>query len=192
MPELITPSEYARRRGVSHSAVAKAIAKGRISTILGENGRPMIDPKVADIQWAQNTDPQQSARANAPKGDRGRPADGGGGMDGDVGNGAAYWNARTKREHAEAEMAEMKRRQMAGELVERSRVQAAAFTYGRLIRDSVLGVPVRLAPELVRLTDAWEIEQRIAEALRLVLEDVAKMNKADLERALGQWNGSIG
>lgn len=186
MPELITPSEYARRRGVSHSAVAKAIAKRRISTILGENGRPMIDPKVADIQWAQNTDPQQSARANAPKGDRGRPADG------DGGNGAAYWNARTMREKAEAEMAEMKRRQMAGELVERSSVEAAAFTYGRVIRDSVLGVPVRLAPELVRLTDAWEIEQRMAEALRLVLEDVAKMNKADLERALGRWNGSIG
>ena len=48
--ELITQAEYARRRGVAKSAVAKAVAEGRITLINGK-----VDPAVADIQWAQNT-----------------------------------------------------------------------------------------------------------------------------------------
>lgn len=50
MPELITPTEYARRTARHHSTVLKAIRTGRISLIDGK-----IDPEVADIQWAKNT-----------------------------------------------------------------------------------------------------------------------------------------
>lgn len=57
--ELITQAEYARRRGVAKSAVAKAVAERRITLIEGR-----IDPSVADIQWERNT------RARA---DSGRP-----------------------------------------------------------------------------------------------------------------------
>ncbi len=185
MPELITPAEYSRRRGVSKEAVSKAIEAGRISTIPGDNGRKMIDPEVADIQWAKNTDPLQAARANAPKGDR-VPAASGGGVAPAAGseNGSAYWDARTEREKSEAAMAEMKRRQMEGDLVERERVNTAAMALGRMTRDAVLGVPTKLAPELAHLTDAWEIERRMAEALRKVLDDVAKMSADDLARAM--------
>jgi phage terminase Nu1 subunit (DNA packaging protein) len=180
MPELITPAEYSRRRGVSKEAVSKAIEKGRITTIPGENGRKLIDPEVADIQWAKNTDPLQSQRANAPKGDRGQ-----GGGSGDGGdNGSAYWDARTLREQSDAAIADMKRRQMEGDLVERRRVEEASMRIGRMLRDAVLGVPTKLAPEVSHLTDAWEIEQRMASVLRQVLDDVAKMTADDLERAM--------
>lgn len=40
---------------------------GRISTVPGPNGRKMINPEEADIQWKKNTDQKQSARANASK-----------------------------------------------------------------------------------------------------------------------------
>jgi len=184
MPELITPAEYSRRRGVSKEAVRKAVEKGRITTIPGENGRKLIDPEVADIQWAKNTDPLQSQRANAPKGERGQPA-AGGGSGGEGGDGSAYWDARTLREQSEAAIADMKRRQMEGDLVERKRVEEAAMRIGRMLRDAVLGVPTKLAPEVSHLSDAWEIEQRLSAALRQVLDDVAKMTTDDLARAMG-------
>ena len=49
--ELISQREYARRRGVTHVAVQRAIKAGRISTVNGK-----IDPAVADQEWQQNTD----------------------------------------------------------------------------------------------------------------------------------------
>ena len=48
--ELITQSEYARRRGVAKSAVAKAVSERRITLVDGK-----IDPVIADIQWQRNT-----------------------------------------------------------------------------------------------------------------------------------------
>jgi hypothetical protein len=63
--ELITQAEYARRRGVAKSAVAKAVAERRITLIEGR-----IDPSVADIQWERNT----RARADSGRASSARPS----------------------------------------------------------------------------------------------------------------------
>jgi hypothetical protein len=65
MAERISRAEYAKRRGVSRSAVTKAVRSGRITLIDGQ----WIDPVAADAQWAHHTDPTQSLRAS-----RGRAA----------------------------------------------------------------------------------------------------------------------
>ncbi len=49
--ELISQREYARRLGVSHVAVQRAVKAGRISTVNGK-----IDPAQAGQQWQENTD----------------------------------------------------------------------------------------------------------------------------------------
>lgn len=67
MSNLITQAEYSRHRGCSREAVRQAIEAGRISTLPGPNGRKLIDPDVADIEWKRNTDQKQSERANASK-----------------------------------------------------------------------------------------------------------------------------
>lgn len=54
---------YAQHRGVSHTAVAKAIKAGRIS--VEPDGK--IDPAKADAQWARNTLPSQNLNAGAVK-----------------------------------------------------------------------------------------------------------------------------
>ena len=46
--------QYAAHRGVSHTAVGKAISSGRIS--LEPDGS--IDPVTADRQWDAQTDPE--------------------------------------------------------------------------------------------------------------------------------------
>lgn len=179
MTTLISPAEYARRRGVSREAVSKAIDTGRISTVQGDTGRKMIDPEVADIQWAKNTDPAQSARANAHK--AAVPPS----PRSDDQQGSAYWDAHTRREIAAANKEELLHKKLAGELVERAKVENAAFGIGRMLRDSVLGLPTRLAPELAPMTDAFAIETKLRDALRKVLADIAKITADDLAKAIG-------
>ncbi len=46
---------YAKQRGASPEAVSKAVRSQRISTIRTPDGRRLIDPEVADREWAANT-----------------------------------------------------------------------------------------------------------------------------------------
>lgn len=183
--------EYARHRetrglpGATLASVQKAIASGRIVTIPDEKGRPRIDAEVADIQWSRNTDPDQSARANGgrelPQVPGGVSAPAGAGEGERDSN--AYWDARTRREVAEAALAERKLEELSGRLVKREAVERAAFEAGRLLRDMVLTVPTKLAAELAAVSDPREIEQRIRAELRTVLDELARLTRTGLEAA---------
>src|SRR5262245_32349669 len=72
----ISKAEFARRIGVSHPAVSKAIRDGRIS--VRADGR--IDYESARQQWIKNTDPERSAvksskAAERPQNDTGAVSD---------------------------------------------------------------------------------------------------------------------
>lgn len=175
MPNLITPAEYSRRRGCSREAVSQAIEAGRISTLPGPNGRKMIDPEVADIQWKKNTDPKQSERANAAK--RGEAPSGGGDQ-----AGSEYWESKARREKAEAIMAELRAAELAGSLVSVERVRAASMRMSRMLRDSLLAIPPKIAPTLATESDSHAIEQALADSLRRALNDIAGMTAHDLEQ----------
>jgi len=53
--ELITASEFARRIGVSETAVRRAIKDGRISAWYDYRGRKRIDPETATQEWMVNS-----------------------------------------------------------------------------------------------------------------------------------------
>jgi hypothetical protein len=55
---------------------------------------------------------------------------------------------------------------------------------GRMTRDSVLGVPSRIAPVLANEGDAHKIEQLLIEYLRRALDDTAKLSVSDLTAPL--------
>jgi phage terminase Nu1 subunit (DNA packaging protein) len=171
MKKLLTQAQYARHRGVSRAAVSQAISAGRISLVLGPDGTKGIDPAVADVQWAANTDQAQSARANASKRLPGN---------GDP-HGADYLKSRARREQAEADMAEMRAAELAGQLVSAERVRLAASRMARMLRDAVLGVPSRIAPTIAAETDAHLIEQALLASLRRALDDTARLSASDLE-----------
>ncbi len=193
--QLVSLREYARSRearnlpGGSLRAVQKAIASGRISTVADEKGRQKIDSEVADIQWNSNTDPEQSMRAN-PGRDIGLPAASAAQTSApapaseDGPKSSAYWEARTRREQAEAEQSEIKLREMAGELVQRAAVKRASYEAGRLLRDMVLAIPGAIAPELAHLTEAREVEIRLIDELRKVLDQVARVTETSLDRRI--------
>lgn len=203
--QLMGYREYARHReerglpGTTLRAVQRAIETNRISTIPDEAGRARIDPAVADIQWASNTDVEQSLRSNAPQiaaGRIGDPASMGApaaGVPAGITQAAAaespYFAAKTAREQAEAEMAQLELAKMQGQLCDTDGARRAAFNAGRMLRDMLLTIPTKLAPELAGCTDRPTIERRLREELRKPLEHIARLSATPAETENGEDHG---
>jgi hypothetical protein len=135
---------YAAHRGVSHTAVQKAIASGRISTLA--DGR--IDPAVADREWDANT--------LYP-----------------VGGASQYGQARTVHETYRARLAKLDYEERIGHLVAAAEVRDAAFNTYRRFRDAMLNIPNRIAPVLAAENDAAVVHEVLAAAIREALGEFA-------------------
>lgn len=164
--ELISQADYARRRGVAKSAVAKAVKEKRITLIDGK-----IDPAVADIQWAQNTRARaDSGRAGAAQLSLNADAapaviDAPEGPESVV---AAddYQALRIRRERAAVETAERENQKAAGTLIDRASAVLAVFDVMRALRDSVMAAPQQAAAKVLGLSDTREIERVFVDELR--------------------------
>lgn len=133
--ELISQREYARRLGVSHTAVQQAIASGRISTLAGR-----INPAVANREWQENTDQSKPRNriTGAPK--HRRKPDGPPlpmrltaalGAEGDDGAVAGYARARAARELYQAQIAKIELDRQRGILIRADEVRLRAFSTAR-------------------------------------------------------------
>jgi hypothetical protein len=168
MPELISPSEYARRRGVHHTAVHKAIKSGRILLIDGK-----IDPEVADIQWEKNTRPRVDYM-RAPVQACASPAQ-------PLPDSAVSQTlydlqlARAKREYHEANLAEMRERQKAGELVLVREVHLRYTTLAAQFRAAIERIPDKLATRLAAESNADAVHALLMKELDQALIDMARM-----------------
>lgn len=186
MPELISAEALAPMLGVSPQAVRKAHAAGRLSSINGK-----FDPEVAKIQWDRNRK-RRPARPGAPRPDAGEqaaaPADGAGASA--SGEGSDYWSSKTRRETAEAAIAELKLAELAGTLVLRDEVNRTLFVAARVMRDQMLAIAPRLAASLGPVTDPKLIELRIADEVRVALRAFAQQLRAgglpDVDEGDGQ------
>ena len=178
---------YARHRGVSHTAVRKALAAGRI--VADTDG--MIDPTVADRQWATSTDlskprnsvngvPKPRKAAVAPSEPIGMPGVGAGEvLNASSGGDAArlvssYANSRAAREAYLARLAKLDFERKSGKLIDADEVRAQLFALGRRARDSLRGVPDRLAPILVGQTDDAVIHRMLTEEIERGLAELSK------------------
>lgn len=144
-------SDYARHRKVTRKAVYDALKSGAI--VVDGNGK--IDVDAADRAWGGGVAPEpeqlRASRGSTPDGDT-EAADGG----------ESRNAADTRAARAKADLAEIKARQAAGDLVPREQVERDAYEAGRLTQERVLTVPakvlalVRAAPtdiEAFRLLD---------------------------------------
>ena len=170
MPELISAEALAKQLGVSGQAVRKAHAAGRLTSFDGR-----FDPAVAKIQWEAN---RKRRRADVPTrpaeqahDQQSRPAS-------PSGEGSEYWANKTRREAAEASIAELKLAELAEKLVLRSEVERVVFTAARVLRDQLLSIPPRLGATLAPIADQREIEERIAAELRVGLRAFAQQLRA--------------
>ena len=97
-----------------------------------------------------------------------------------------FQESRALREHNLAQLAGIDLQERQGLLVERSRVEIAAYNAGRLLRDQLFGPLPQMAHELAAMTDPWLIEKHLTAIIRRTLEEAERLSSADLEHALTQ------
>jgi phage terminase Nu1 subunit (DNA packaging protein) len=92
--------------------------------------------------------------------------------------------ARAKREHHEANIAAMREAQLAGDLVERKRVESALVGIAAQVRANFERLPDKLAEVLAAETDAHQAHALLTAEIDLVLEDLAaQVNAVELADA---------
>ena len=138
---------YARHRGVTDTAVHKAIRAGRITP--EEDGS--IDAAKADSEWVRNSAPPRTGtQARAPRASVPEPSD----TARDAGTaalpagGASLLQARTVNEVVKAQTNKVRLARLKGELVERSQVVAHVFKLARDERDAWLNWPARVSAQM--------------------------------------------
>ncbi|MNJ25294.1 hypothetical protein D3C77_197360 [compost metagenome] len=186
---LLSKSEFAARRGWAKSYVSKLAKQERL--VLTDDGK--VDLEATEALLAESSDPSKSAVAARHEEAR---------VERDVrsqlepaaatltvqqpGKGLDFQKARAHREYYLAQLAEAEFHKVQGNLVERKAVSDAAYSAGRMVRDLMFGLSPQLAPELVAMTDPWEIEKHLTTAFRRVFDDAIRMSTSDLEQAMTQ------
>jgi phage terminase Nu1 subunit (DNA packaging protein) len=181
--ERLSQSGLARLLGVKRQAVHDLVKRGIIA--VGDDG--LIDVAAATEAMAKSlradaktvasimAAPQESETATAaavsPAPTFAPPAAEPPAID--PNDATSYHVARTLREAAEARMAQLRLRVMAGELVEAERVRRAITTLAAMARSGFERVPDKLAERLAVLTDAHECHALIATEIDQVLADLA-------------------
>jgi hypothetical protein len=141
---------YARRRGISHVAVLRAVKQGRVA--LEADGT--IDPVKADALWESATDPARRTSQTKPPSEGLRPV--GEAAVGSVretlkeqglpfSGSLTFVQARTAHEIAKAHLARLRLQERKGELVDRASAAALVFRLAREERDAWLNWPARVS-----------------------------------------------
>lgn len=147
--EPITITEYGRRKGVSHTAVNRAIETGRIVKGLVKlaNGRKGIIQSIADKEWAENTNPDHWRSRYTTSGGRNATE-----VDPDETKAARAGTlnaAKQARAVFDAKLAELEYKKKAGLLVEKDKVYKTLYDFGKELRNELLSVPDRIIDEVL-------------------------------------------
>ena len=144
---------YGRHRGVSDTAVHKAIKAGRISTLLDGT----IDAEAADAQWDLNTDQAQQRKAKTTKRTKTKAVPQAAvtaveetlkESSNEQSGGTTYMQARTANEVLKAQTNRLKLQQLKKELVDRSKALSHVFRLARSERDAWVGWPARVSAQM--------------------------------------------
>jgi hypothetical protein len=137
---------YARHRGVSDTAVHKAIRAGRITP----EPDGTLDPDRADREWARNSDESRSGtrkpavKVAVPQSEDAGPSPAPAG----AGGGTSLLQARTVNEVVKAQTNKVRLARLKGELVDRPQAIAHVFKLARTERDAWLNWPARISAQL--------------------------------------------
>lgn len=166
---------YARHRGVTDTAVHKAIRAGRITP----EADGSIDIDRADREWARNSDaPRNGTRAKAVK--VAVPEASGPSSDGPAAlpaGGTSLLQARTVNEVVKAQTNKVRLARLKGELVDRPQAIAHVFKLARSERDAWLNWPARISAQMAaRLgVDPHTMHVALEAAVREHLQELGEL-----------------
>ncbi len=169
MAELISQSEYARRRDVSRQYINKLVQQGKIPT----DDKKRIDPDIADTVLEQDADPARRLNETEYESEP-LPADdenaGGVSTNGHT----SFAKFRSAREAYQAKLAQLDYEERAGQLLKKADVERETYDAARLLRDRFLSLPQELAGALVSMSDEKEIKKFLRAKIRDTLMEVAE------------------
>ena len=187
---------YARAKGVSHTAIQKAVSAGRITPL--PDGT--IDPETADREWevhrrhaapappVNRVDAGPRVPLRVPPGAGGPPPpalppgqdydppDGPEAAAGDDGRAAAargYQTSRAVREAYLARLAKLEFEERQGRLVSADEIKVAAFNSARRARDLLMAMPDRVSGVLAATDDPHEVRRVLTAEVRRVCEEIS-------------------
>tara|TARA_R110000868_G_scaffold82394_1_gene232708 strand:+ start:796 stop:1320 length:525 start_codon:yes stop_codon:yes gene_type:complete len=169
MSTLVGIADYARHRKCSRQAVYDALRSGAI--VVDKSGK--IDLEAADSAWAANIPPEATAPKAAREQNPQSPAVEQEPDSEERDGGESFNAARTRRERANADRAELVAQRERGELVAVAEVQREWFTLGRAMRDRLLGLPDRISADLASMADQHEVRVYLDRELRGALAELA-------------------
>lgn len=154
----LTQAEFGRRIGVSQQRVGQLIKLGMPVLAGGK-----IDAEAGAAWVSENLDVERRARGRS-------------GVRGTDGS-SSLAEARRVHEVVKTERAKLKLQTEAGELIPRSAAAAAAFTWGRAVRDAWTGWASRIAPALAAESgaDLAALAASLDRSVRQHLEDLADL-----------------
>ncbi|MCW4114754.1 hypothetical protein NPA31_007230 [Aurantimonas sp. MSK8Z-1] len=177
--ELMSQVDYARHRGVSKQAVGKMVAAGKIPTHPGERGQKLIDAAEADFVLDANRlrlderpePPTAASIVSAPTASRDSSASSG------------LTQARTETERYNARMAELKYRQMVGEVIPTEDVRRAMERCAEILLRGIDQLPTKaddLATAFQRagVSGVREVLKTAARDLKQALSDNMRLTAA--------------
>ncbi len=175
---------YARHRGVTDTAVHKAIRSGRIEAL--PDGT--IDPDQADAQWARNTStpktgtqrPTVKVKVPEVDGDGGGERGGAGATSNTSssgGGGTSLLQARTVNEVVKAQTNKVRLARLKGELIDRPQAIAHVFKLARSERDAWLNWPARVSAQMAAKLeiDAHTMHVALENAVREHLQELGNL-----------------
>ena len=181
---------YARHRGVTDTAVHKAIRSGRVTP----EADGTIDADQADAQWERNTSAPKTGtqrpvvKVKVPEVD-GPERSGAGGAGGASGMGAtgsanvggsggtSLLQARTVNEVVKAQTNKVRLARLKGELVDRPQAIAHVFKLARSERDAWLNWPARVSAQMAAKLeiDAHTMHVSLESAVREHLQELGDL-----------------
>lgn len=182
MAELMGSFQYAKYRNCHHQSVQKAIKSGRISHVVVD-GKKMVDPAKADIEWIANANPNQVqgyqnsmkkklTATPSPKIEVLPPSES---EEEESKAQAEQRKNRSIKELYQAKLAKLEYEEKAGTLVGAKAVQEQAFQQARILRDAILNVPAKCSHKLAAITDPHlhfiELEKELKAALSSLAEE---------------------
>lgn len=167
---------YARHRGVTDTAVHKAIRTGRIAP----EADGTVDADRADADWARNTDSpkkgtSQRAESVVVREAQGEPT---GALPGSTGSGGtSLLQARTVNEVVKAQTNKVRLARLKGELVDRPQAIAHVFKLARSERDAWLNWPARISAQMSAKLglDAHAMHVALETAVREHLQELGEL-----------------
>lgn len=196
---ILTVAAYSRHRGVSATAVNKAIKAGRLKDSVGykPNGKPFIKSAAhADMEWERKTRAHMAGRHGVPRnappltpprtpGNTGaepntpRPEPEAPESPEDDG-----WDdlpegfipdaeiSRKRLEYYKAKKAQIEVEKAEGSLVEIEAVEEVVGDQLAIVRARIINIPANLAHELLEMTDPAEVQERIEAEITAALEEL--------------------